>query len=240
MASPLLDLLLPHRCISCAKILAAEGALCTDCWNDIAFVSAPVCQCCGVPFELGEMEDLHCRDCLQKMPEFDRARSAFLYDEASRQLLLAFKHGDRTDLAPHLGRFMERLIRDLDPMPDLITPVPLHRWRLLRRQYNQAALLAENLAQASGLEYHSDLVRRHRATKSQGHLSPGARQRNLRNAFDIRARDHAYVADKHILLVDDVLTTGATLNACASTLKQAGAASVQAVTLARALPPGRN
>ncbi|MEO5338699.1 MAG: ComF family protein, partial [Magnetospirillum sp. WYHS-4] len=166
-----------------------------------------------------------------------RARAAVAYGETSRKLLLAFKHGDRTDSAPALGQWLQRAGGDLLPQVDLIAPVPLHWTRLFLRRYNQAALLARELGRLSGLPVVPDLLVRKRRTASQGHLNPRQRKENLQGAFAVHPRRRAGLAGKRVLLVDDVLTTGATVAACARTLAKAGAASVDVLTLARVLRP---
>ncbi|RED47651.1 ComF family protein [Aestuariispira insulae] len=231
------NLILPHRCIACEEILSDKNALCTNCWNQMTFIGAPLCHCCGYPFEIGEAGDNLCNSCLDRRPTFDQARAAVLYDDTSRRIILAYKHGDRTDLAPSLAQWLLRPLQSLDTPPDLVAPVPLHRWRLLQRRFNQSALLARPLSQLTGLPLEQRLVRRHRATPSQGHLTPGQRRRNVARAFSIPTRAQQKIQGKHILLVDDVLTTGATAEEIANALKQAGAARVSLIALARALRP---
>jgi ComF family protein len=155
------------------------------------------------------------------------------YGEASRKLILAFKHGDRTDAAPALAAFLARAAGGLLSECDVIVPVPLNRWRLLRRRYNQAALLAQSLARRSGKPVAVDLLRRRRATPSQGGLTAVQRRQNVRGAFAVRPRLAGQIAGRAVLLVDDVMTTGATVESCAAALRAAGAGRVDVVTLAR-------
>lgn len=233
-----LDALLPPRCLVCGATVADAGALCAECWSRLTVLGPPWCAACGYPFEyeLGEGAagaEVLCGTCLKERPPFDRARAALRYDEASKGLILGFKHGDRTDAAPALGRWLARAGAELLAEADLVAPVPLHRWRLFRRRYNQAALLARELARAAAKPYCPDLLERRRATPSQGHLSAAERRRNVAGAFAVPARHRAELAGRCVLLVDDVLTTGATAGACARALLAAGAEAVDLLTLAR-------
>ncbi len=178
-----------------------------------------------------------CLSCIARPPVYDRALAAAAYDDASRSLLLALKHADRTDIAPALAGWLVRAGAPLRADCDLILPVPLHRWRLWRRRYNQAALLAGLLAAAWRKPWAANLLLRVRATPRQGRLSPAGRRRNMQGAFTVTAQGVARVQGQRILLIDDVLTTGATAEACARALKKAGARSVFLVTLARVVRP---
>ena len=225
-----LDLLLPPRCLACGTAVDGTGRLCAACWGGLTFLGEPACGRCGTPFD-ADSHAPFCAACLRHPPDYDRARAVLAYDDASRPLLLSFKHGDRTDAGPTYGAWLARAAEPLLARGvDLVVPVPLHRWRLLSRRYNQSALLAQALARRIGRPYAAAALRRTRQTRSQGHLSAAARERNVRGAF---AADAGLVKGKAVLLVDDVLTSGATLGACARALKRAGARSVQAVTLAR-------
>lgn len=182
-------------------------------------------------------EDVLCGGCLRSPPVFDRCRAAFRYDDNSRKIILDLKHGDRTFLAPALARLLYQAGRQLADEADIIVPVPLHRWRLLRRRFNQSALLATELGKLAGKAVLSDAILRHRATHSQGGLSRKARQRNVRGAFRLRPGMRERIAGRRILLVDDVLTTGATTGATARCLLRGGAAAVDVLTLARVVRP---
>jgi ComF family protein len=228
-----LDLLLPPRCLACGATVDQAGLLCTGCWSSLNFIAPPLCVCCGLPFAYQVAEQSRCLACVASPPPFARARAVLVYDDASRRLILGFKHADRTEAAPAFGSWLARAGGELAAEADLIVPVPLHRWRLFQRRYNQAALLAHALGRTVDRRVAPDLLVRRRRTPSQGGLGRLGRQRNVAGVFALRSGREAMVAGKRILLIDDVHTTGATLSECARALRRAGAASVDALTLAR-------
>lgn len=236
-----LDAVLPPLCLGCGEIVGEPGGLCSACWRRFSFVSPPCCACCGTPFAEDLGPDALCTACLVRRPRYQRARAALIYDERSRRLILPFKHGDRTDVARACGRWMARAGAELLATADLVAPVPLHWRRLLTRRYNQAALLARvalrEAISANGAQLAPDLLRRGRWTGSQAGLTGRERRRNVREAFDLHPRWRATIAGKRVLLVDDVLTTGATVEACARVLQRAGADQVDVLTLARVVRP---
>lgn len=236
-AGAALDMLLPPRCIACGAVVDAPGALCPGCWRAVVFLQAPHCACCGLPFDYDVGPDARCGACLRAPPAFDRARAAIAYDDASRSLVLGFKHGDETHAARAFGGWLARAAGPLAVGADMIVPVPLYRWRLWRRRYNQAALLAHALGRQVGVPVVPDLLIRHRATPSQGGLGRSGRQRNVRGAFAVRSAGAGRIRGARVILVDDVLTTGATVAECARVLRRQGAATVDVVTLARVLRP---
>ncbi len=232
-ARALIDLILPPRCLSCGIPVSDQGTLCGVCWPALTFIGAPLCATCGVPFAFEVPGETVCADCLRNPPRYDRARSVLRYDDASRDLVLAFKHGDRTDSAPPFGRWLANAAGELLDGAPLLVPVPLHPSRLFARRYNQSALLCASLARTAGLEWSADGLARTRRTRSQGPLSPAERRRNVGGAFAVTPSGGKVVAGRRVVLVDDVLTTGATAEACARALLRAGADGVDVLTLAR-------
>ncbi len=228
-----IDLALPPRCIGCGARTDAAGLACAACWSKLSFIAAPFCVTCGAPFEFAIEGQHRCAACHAAPPPYDRARAAMVYDEGSRGLIIGFKHGDRLHAAPALGAWTYRAGAELLREADIVVPVPLHRWRLLKRRYNQAALIAAYVAKAAGVPHIPDLIERHRATPSQGELGPTQRLRNVAGAFRLNPRYADRMKGSRIVLVDDVLTTGATVGACARILRQGGAAGIDILTLAR-------
>jgi ComF family protein len=230
-------LVLPRRCLACGTPVAGDGALCAECWPAVRFLGPPLCAVCGYPFEFDPGAGALCGSCAAQLPVFDRARSVFVYDSASRGPLLAFKHADRTDAAPTFARLLAVAAADLLPDADVIVPVPLHRRRLLARRFNQSALLAQALGRETKINAIPDLLVRKWHTPSQGGLSASARRRNVAGAFAVRKGMADAAGGATVLLVDDVFTTGATVGACATALRRAGAAAVDVITLARVVRP---
>ena len=202
-------------------------------WSRIHFLDDPVCDGCGIPFEYAMGPGVRCAACEARPRAFARARAACLYDEVSRDPILKLKHGDRTDLGPLFARWISRASRDLLTNADAIVPVPLHPGRLLMRRYNQAAEIARPLSRLSGVPYLPDALVRRRATDTQGGKSGEARRRNVAAAFIVPPSRSRQVAGRRILLIDDVLTTGATAEGCARALLAAGAACVDLAVVAR-------
>jgi ComF family protein len=210
---------------------ALQPGLSASAWSEVVFVEAPVCDGCGAPFEFET--HARCAACLAKPFAFARARAACVYDDASRDLLLKFKHGDRVELAGLFARWLSRAAAEVIEEADAVAPVPLHRLRLLKRRYNQAAEIARPLARAQRLEYLPDALARIRRTDSQGARSGSGRRRNVQGAFAVPEARRKLVKGRRILLIDDVLTTGATADACARALLAAGARAVDLAVVAR-------
>lgn len=234
-----LEVLLPPQCLTCDRPVAAPGQFCADCFAQAAFVTEPCCVQCGVPFAhalQGGQERL-CPACRLHAPPWEQARAALRYDGLAKRVLLPFKHADRPELATALAPLMARAGAALLRRAELIVPVPLHRRRLFHRRYNQAALLARALARLSGVPCHPDLLRRTRATPPLGDLGAEQRAASLAGAFAVRPQLLAMAQGRRVLLVDDVMTSGATAAACTEALRLAGAAAVDVLVVARVPDP---
>jgi ComF family protein len=237
MAVRALDLLFPPLCVGCRASVETSHALCPTCWSNISFLDGACCTGCGLPFPADPGGETLCGACHASPRAFERTRALMRYDDASKPLILKFKNADRLDYAPAFAQWLERAGKPPLKDADLIVPVPLHRWRLWRRRYNQSALLAAHLARLTGKDWDARALIRSRLSPSQGAMpSAKARRRNVLGAF--RVTDPARVKGKRILVVDDVFTTGATLEACARALKRAGASGVDVLALARVVREG--
>jgi ComF family protein len=232
--APLVDLVFPPRCPLCGEGLTAQLGLCGACWSELVIPAEPCCALCQRPFSEGTAAQTVCAPCLASAPRHDGIAAATLYNDASRRLVLAFKHGQRIALAPMMGRLISARLKEAGP-DWLVVPVPLHRWRLWRRGFNQAGLLAREIARLRGAELVVDGLRRRKQTPSLGGLGRKARARALTGAIGINARRKARFAGANVILVDDVLTSGATSAACVSALKRAGAEKVVIACFARVL-----
>ncbi len=236
-----LDLLLPPHCLTCDAEVERQGSFCATCFSGLNLISAPFCARCGVPFthegeaERGADGALSCTPCLTRAPGFAVARAALRYDEGAKRLILPFKHADRTEMAAPLARLMARAGGDLLQAADILVPVPVHWRRLIARRYDQAALLAQRLGRLSGRRVVPDVLRRRRATVPLGDKGAAERAALVADAFSV-ARP-ARVAGQRVLLVDDVMTSGATAEACARALLAAGAARVEVLAAARVPDP---
>lgn len=228
-----LDAVLPPRCLKCGDILAAANGLCPECWRKLTWLGAPCCDCCGQPFPFDSGKGMLCGACLQKHPAYDHARTVFRYDDESRDLILGLKHADRTETVPALAGWMARAGAGLLETAELIVPVPLHWTRLATRRFNQAGLLAQALGRVAGRPVDCQALLRRRATRSQGHLGRLARFRNVKGAIAVANAHVTAVANRRILLIDDVITTGATVESAAKALISAGARGVDVLALAK-------
>ncbi len=233
-----LDLVLPPLCPVTGEPIAEAGVLSPAAWERIRFIDAPFCARCGAPFAIDYGEGAECGACLASPPAFDSARAAIVYDDNSHGLVVALKHADRTELAPMFGKWLVRAGRALGRAESVLVPAPLHWRRLAARRFNQAALVGSFAAAELGVRYAPRLLVRTRATPPQKHLSEAARRRNVAGAFAVNEDFRADVEGKPVILVDDVLTTGATLSACSRVLKRAGAARVDALVVARVVRGG--
>lgn len=224
----------PPQCISCGAATAEDFALCGDCWRKTPFIGGLVCDRCGVPLpgeDRGTVE--YCDDCLTIDRPWQRGRAALLYKDKGRDMVLALKHGDRQDLVRPAAQWMARAVEAIVSPGTLVVPVPLHRWRLLRRRYNQSALLSGAIARRLGLGHCPDALIRQRVTLSQDGRGRVARFENLAGAIEVHAGRAGRLVGKPVLLVDDVMTSGATLAACAEACLAAGTGPVATVVFAR-------
>jgi ComF family protein len=235
-AAAALDAVLPSLCLICDEIVGTPG-LCAACWARLRWIASPLCSACGTPFELGGVAARRCVTCSAGAGPLARTRAPLHYDAHSRELALRFKHADRLHAAPCLAGWMAAAGAEILAEADIVVPVPLHWTRLAWRRHNQAALLARLIARSANRRCVPDLLVRRRRTPPQGDLGPEARRRNVSGAFVVARRHRAVLAGQRVVLVDDVLTTGATLMACATTLTRSGAARVDALTLLRVVKP---
>lgn len=225
----------PPQCITCNALVTTDFGLCADCWRETPFITGLVCDLCGTPLP-GEDDGrpVHCDDCLTIARPWGKGRAAMLYRDNGRKIVLALKHGDRTDLARPAAGWLARVAGGMAADPaTLIAPVPLHWFRLLRRRYNQSALLSGALARALGRDHCPDLLQRRRSTGTQDGRGRDDRFANLQGAIRVHPARLQRMRDRPVLLVDDVMTSGATLAACAEACLAAGAAQVSVAVLAR-------
>ncbi len=227
------DLILPPRCTLSGEIVDTQGMLSAGAWSGLHFVADPYCVTCGIPFEFESGSE--CLECMDTPPPFSSARAALIYNDTSRDLILGFKHGDKTHLVRSFIPWMQKSGEGMLAQADYLVAVPLHTRRLIARRYNQAVLIADALSKATEIEHLPCAMIRSRATVSQGHLKTDERAKNVKKAFDVHPAFKDRIKDKVIVLIDDVYTTGATVKECTKTLKDYGASEVHILTLARVL-----
>jgi ComF family protein len=233
------DALVPPACPICTRVLAADDGLCAACWADLDFITGPVCRISGVPLQVDLGVDTVSLPMRMKPPPYDMARAAFIYKSSAAALIKKLKFGDRPELAGFLSGFMALAGEELLTANAVLVPVPLHRNRLLWRRFNQAAELCRALSKLSGNEIFFDAVMRVRPTRQQIGLTRASRKRNLAGAFAVSPKWAAQIKGRTLVLVDDVLTTGATVEAVSRVLKRAGARRVYVLTLARVVMPSQ-
>jgi ComF family protein len=231
-----IDLLLPPTCPGCGKAVADGTALCARCWSTVRFIEPPLCAIYGTPFTQDLGDGIVSAEALADPPPFRRARSAVVYGDVARRLVHQLKYHDRPHVAEAMASAMLRAGANLLLKRPLIVPVPLYRWRLWQRQFNQAALLAAGIARLAGVRHDPLALQRIRPTGSQVGLSLTQRKENVQGAFRVPETARARIAGLDIVLVDDVYTSGATAKAATRALLRGGAAAVDVLTFARVVP----
>ncbi|HEY0447410.1 MAG TPA: ComF family protein [Allosphingosinicella sp.] len=231
-AHHVIDFALPPRCPGCGAVIREEHRFCLACWQKLIFLGEPCCGRCGLPFEYDGGEGAECGGCLSNPPAYDRLRAAVAYGEIARTVALKLKYSGRPGVAETLARFMQRHLGE-EEREAILAPVPLHRWRIWKRGYNQSALIASALARRSGLAVRLDLLTRIKATPPLKGLGKAERALAVRGAFRVGEAAKPLLKGRTVILVDDVHTSGATANACAKALKRGGAARVNILCWAR-------
>lgn len=230
----LIDYLYPHLCYSCKSIITQAG-LCTQCWNKLKIPSHPQCTICSFPFSYEDSEDSICGNCVKKRPKYDKLYFLFEINEGSKSLIHKFKYYDNQILAKFFAKLMTPLINDIIHEIDYLVPVPIHFRRLIKRKYNQSSILANEIHKITGLKVlNSGLCKTHN-TKSQTNFSLTTRIKNVKNSFAVNPLYSDLINNCNILLIDDVYTSGATINECVRVLKKAGAKKLYILTIARTL-----
>lgn len=232
IAGRALNVALPPLCPACRQVVR-EAGLCATCWSKLSFITRPYCERLGIPFAYDPGPGVVSMQALADPPAYRRARAAVRYDEIGRTLVHALKYGDRLELAPLMGGLMARAGQDLLAQADALVPVPLHWRRLWMRRFNQSMLLAKAISRLAGIPLAEGALKRVKATAQQVGLGKSERAQNLQGAFCVPPEGEALVAGRHLVLVDDVLTSGATADAVARTLLRAGAANVDVLVFAR-------
>src|SRR5437016_10476688 len=233
-----LDIALPTLCVSCREPVDGEG-VCAACWARLSFIERPYCPRLGIPFVYDPGPDMLSMKAIASPPAYQRARAAVRYDDVARTLVHSLKYQDRTDLAPAMGRWMARAGQELLADADVLVPVPLHWRRGWSRRYNQSGALARVISRQSGVKLASEALRRIRATEQQIGLSRPQRASNVQGAFKVAADRMADIQGRRVVLIDDVLTSGATTDACARALLRAKAAQVDVLVFARVVDSHR-
>lgn len=230
----LAHLLYPPQCLSCGTRVQSDFALCAECWRETPFISGAVCNLCGVPLPGEDAAEVAlCDACLTETPPWSAARAALLYQDRGRDMVLKLKHADRIDLARPAGDWMVRAGQHILHPGMLVVPIPLHWLRMVKRRYNQAALLSARVAKLAGLEHCPDLLQRRRPTGSQEGRTREGRHANMRDALALHPRRGARVEGRHVLLVDDVMTSGATMTSAAEACLAGGATGISILVMAR-------
>ena len=235
LCESVISTILPHRCAGTGEIVDIQGTVSPTFWSKLQFIENPFCKVCGIPFSFKIANDALCAACIEQKPTFDLSRSAVTYNDASRKVILAFKYGDRQHSVHTFTPWLIRAGENLIEQADFIVPVPLHRRRLRERQFNQSALLAQEISTRTEKPHIPDALIRTRHTIPQQGLSARDRDKNVRGAFTVKKNYLKTLKGKNVLLIDDVFTSGATLNECSRVLKSAGATEINVLTIARVI-----
>lgn len=232
LAEKFLNIIFPKSCLICNKIISG-GSFCVEDWNKLHFLQKPACNICFQPFEFRVDDEMLCGKCLQKRPEYFKALAVLNYDETSKALVTKFKYFDQTNLAKYFSELMFKQAKEIIPDIDFIAPIPLHKFRIIKRKYNQGALLAKNIGRFANTKVILDLLIRTKNNKPQASLNQIMRIKNVAGIFKVREKYCDEIKKKNILLIDDVITTGATVESCCKALKKAGATRIYILTLAK-------
>lgn len=222
----------PRTCFICNQIIS-EGYFCAEDWSKIHFLQKPACNICFQPFKFATNDQMLCASCIKKPPIYNKAISVIKYDQSSKKLITKFKYGDQTYISKYFSSLMYKNAHDIIYDIDFITPVPLSKLKMIRRKFNQSALIAQNFAKISNKKIIFDLLIKTRNTKAQAQLNKKLRSKNIFGSFSCNEKYRQMIFNKNILLIDDVITTGSTINACSKILKQFGVNKIYVLTLAK-------
>ncbi|EBA04870.1 Competence protein F [Rhodobacteraceae bacterium HTCC2150] len=231
-----LRIIYPAQCLTCGDIVDSEFGFCGACWRETPFITGLICDLCGtsLPGDASEQnQELHCDECMRIARPWEKGRSAMIYKDNARRFVLGLKHGDRLDFARPAANWIAAKMQGLVPANTIVAPVPMHWLRLLRRRYNQAALISGEVSKVLGLTHRPDLLIRPRATKVHQKMTADERFANLVGAIDVHPKAQDFIKGRSVLIIDDVMTSGAILAASTEAAKQAGADDVFVATLAR-------
>lgn len=228
----LLNIFFPLKCIIC-RSLDTENYVCYSCWSKVNFITRPYCKICSFPFLYEELHDAICGQCIKRDPVYDRLISVMKYDEYSKKIIHRFKYQDKLEITQYLSDLMLGAAKEIIGEIDYIIPVPMHRYKLLKRGFNQAALLARVIARKAKKKYLPDLLIKVKNSKPQIGLNKNEREKNVKNAFKINESYNDLLENKSILLIDDVITTGATIEECCHVLRQIRRSKIYILSLAR-------
>ncbi|MEM7650656.1 MAG: ComF family protein [Pseudomonadota bacterium] len=233
-----IDTVLPPRCVITGEMVDKQGMIAPEAWAQLEFIADPKCAQCGFPFEFEVEKGSLCASCIDRPPPFKTVRSALKYNDASRDLVLGFKHADKLHSVLAFIPWLEKAGADMLEDADFLVPVPLHRWRLLGRRYNQSAIIGQELSKSTKIPMIVDAIKRIRATPSQGYLKAAERHKNVKHAFAMNSKRQEIMKGKTVVIIDDVFTTGATVKECTKTLLKAGVKEVHILTLTRTIREG--